>query len=338
MHHRAEGTAGDVTVIQSMRSGDLDEVVRQVARLQADPEYHVGYLSLDAESVAEELTGLPGGPTAAVVAIGGGRPVGLLAADYDRDPPRVWWHGPFVWSGDGWRAVADRLYASARRRLPRHVAQEELNPDDRSYALADFAHAHDFHPETAAAVLVLQSPLEGPPPEEVVPATAADRVRLTKLHEDLFPDARSAGAPVIDAPDPQRVVLVTRRAGGLAGYVAVEYHAGEQGYLDFVGVRPDLRRRGLGRALVTAGVHWLQEQGCETVSLTIGEDLRAARALYESVGFVEERLVRPWRKGVSVQPLETTTDVRPAIRLQGGARGRSPRSRQPQAVRRSPRG
>lgn len=323
-----------MTVIQSMRAGDLDEVVRQVARLQADPEYHVGYLSLEPEAIAEELAGLPGGPTGAVVAIGGGRPVGLLAADYDRDPPRVWWHGPFVWSGEGWRAVADRLYASARRRLPRHVAQEELNPDDRSYALADFAHAHDFHPETAAAVLVLARPLEGPPPQEVGPATAADHARLTKLHDDLFPDARASGAEVIDAPHPHRIVLVARRAGGLTGYIAVEHHGGDQGYLDFVGVRPDLRRRGLGRALVTAGVHWLQEQGCETVSLTIGEDLRAARSLYESVGFVEERLVRPWRKGVSVQPVESTHDVRPAIRLQGRDPRRPPRPRQ--AARRSP--
>lgn len=325
-------------MIQSMRPGDLDEVVRRVARLQADPEYHVGYLSNDPESIAEELSGLPGGPTAAVVAIGGGRPVGLLAADYDRDPPRVWWHGPFVWSRDGWRAVADRLYASARRRLPRHVAQEELNPDDRSYALADFAHAHDFHPETAAAVLVLQRRLEGPPPDEVVPATPQDHSRLTKLHDDLFPDARASGAQVIDAPDPHRIVLVTRRAGGLAGYVTAEYHAGEHGSLDFVGVRPDLRRRGLGRALVTAGVHWLQGQGCETVTLTIGENLRAARALYESVGFVEERLVRPWRKGVSVQPIERTRDVRPAIRLQGRDSPQSPRPRSPQGARRSPEG
>lgn len=313
-----------MTVIQSMRRGDLDEVARQVARLQADPEYHIGYLSLDAESIAEELASLPGGIGAAVVAIGGGRPAGLLAADYDRDPPRVWWHGPFVWSGDGWRAVADRLYASARRRLPRHVAQEELNPDDRSQRLAHFAHAHDFHPETAAVVLVLEHPPDGPPPEGVVPATAEDRARVAKLHDDLFPEARARGAQLVGAQDPHRVVLVTRRAGGLTGYVVAEQHAGGEGYLDFVGVRPDLRRRGLGRALVTAGVHWLQERDCHTVTIAVGENLRGARALYESVGFVEQRVVRPWRRGVSVEPAGNAGGVRPAIRLPSREARRSP--------------
>jgi ribosomal protein S18 acetylase RimI-like enzyme len=146
---------------------------------------------------------------------------------------------------------------------------------------------------------------------------------LARSHHALSPGAPPSGADIAGGHDANRVVLVARRAGGLAGYAVVQCHARDQGHLDFVGVRPDLRRQGLGRALVVAGVHWLQERNCDTITLTLDENLRAARSVYESVGFVEERVVRPWRKGVSVQPLETRTDVRPAIRSQRARR--SPR-------------
>ncbi|HVM00460.1 MAG TPA: GNAT family N-acetyltransferase [Egibacteraceae bacterium] len=293
-----------MTVIQSLRPSDLDEVALQIARLQEDPEHHVGYLSLGAEAIAEELAALPGGPAAAIVAVGGGRPVGLLAAEHSDDPPRVWWHGPFVWAGAEWRAVADRLYTSARRRLPRHVREEELNPDDRSVRLADFAHAHGFQPERASAVLVLEQPAAVAGGGDAVAATDADVADLARLHDDLFPASPTPGARLLATDHPDRTVLVVRRAGRLAGYVVVERQAEDQGYIDFVGVRPDLRRRGIGRTLVAGGVAWLHKRGCTTVSLTVRETLRAARALYESTGFVEERVLRPWRKGFAVHPAE----------------------------------
>lgn len=294
-----------MTVIQSLRPADLADFAPRVAALQADPEYHVGYLSEDADAIAEEIAALPGGPAAAVVAIGGGRPVGLLGADHHADPPRVWWHGPFVWAETEWRAVADRLYTSARRRLPRHVTQEELTTDDRSRVLADFAHAHGFHAETPSAVLVLERPPTAPPAVAVSETTEADSAELARLHDDLFPSAGTSGTRLLQGGDPGRTVLAARRAGRIAGYVVVEQQAGDQGYIDVVGVRPDLRGAGLGRALVTAGVQWLRERGHTAVSLTVREDLRAARALYESVGFVQERVLRPWRKGFGTQPVES---------------------------------
>lgn len=292
--------AHPLTVTQSLRAGDLDEVARRVAELQRDPEQYVCYLSTEPAAIAAELGELPGGPAATVVAVSGGRPVGLLAADHDTDPPRVWWHGPFVWGGEGWRGVADRLYASARRRLPPQVTQEELGPDDRSVRIAAFARAHGFAADAAAAVLVLAAPFPDPHPGTVVPTTVADHAELARLHDDLFPGSASTGAELVDPDDPDRVALAVRRAGGLAGYVVVERQADGGGYIDLVGVRPDLRGRGLGRALVLAGVGWLHERGCAPVSLTVREDLRAPRALYESVGFVEERTIRPWRKGFSL--------------------------------------
>lgn len=52
-----------------------------------------------------------------------------------------------------------------------------------------------------------------------------------------------------------------------------------------VHVDPDVQRRGYGRTLVTALADRAREQGYERVTLTTSEDLAAARALYESLGY-----------------------------------------------------
>ncbi|WP_313813342.1 GNAT family N-acetyltransferase [Glutamicibacter sp.] len=57
-------------------------------------------------------------------------------------------------------------------------------------------------------------------------------------------------------------------------------------------VDPSVQRSGAGRAMVLAAIERARlEPGVHTVSLTTGQDWKAARALYESLGFVraEER-------------------------------------------------
>ena len=50
-------------------------------------------------------------------------------------------------------------------------------------------------------------------------------------------------------------------------------------------VYPEHRRRGIGRALLEAAVHWSAERHAQQVSLTVVTSNRAAIALYESAGF-----------------------------------------------------
>lgn len=56
-------------------------------------------------------------------------------------------------------------------------------------------------------------------------------------------------------------------------------------YLAELYVVPELRGRGLGRALLEAAIDVAREQGADHMDLGTGEDDVAARALYESMGF-----------------------------------------------------
>ena len=64
----------------------------------------------------------------------------------------------------------------------------------------------------------------------------------------------------------------------------------QEGWVDILGVRRRYRHRGLGRALLLAGLHVLKEAGMESAMLGVdAESLTGATRLYESVSFVERR-------------------------------------------------
>ena len=64
----------------------------------------------------------------------------------------------------------------------------------------------------------------------------------------------------------------------------------QEGWVDILAVRRPYRHRGLGRALLLAGLHVLKEAGMKSAVLGVdAESLTGATRLYESVGFVERK-------------------------------------------------
>ena len=57
-------------------------------------------------------------------------------------------------------------------------------------------------------------------------------------------------------------------------------------YLAELYVAPDQRGRGLGRALMLAVMDTARERGADRIDLYTSEHDRAARSLYESLGFI----------------------------------------------------
>jgi ribosomal protein S18 acetylase RimI-like enzyme len=64
------------------------------------------------------------------------------------------------------------------------------------------------------------------------------------------------------------------------------YSAGLHSYLEELYVVPDLRGNGLGRALLESAMETARGEGAEQMELGTSEDDDAARALYESAGFI----------------------------------------------------
>jgi len=89
-------------------------------------------------------------------------------------------------------------------------------------------------------------------------------------------------------------VFYARRDGNVVGMAAFsvldEYRAKAfgkpRGFVNSVYVLTPLRRRGIARALMLAGLTWLRQRGCVMVRLRTSDE---GRALYEELGFVAGR-------------------------------------------------
>lgn len=87
------------------------------------------------------------------------------------------------------------------------------------------------------------------------------------------------------------VFVAENGPGGPAGAVCC-VSFGATGWIGALGVAPEARRHGLGRALTEAAVARLRERGASTV-LLFATDM--GRPLYEHLGFVAEGAATAWR-------------------------------------------
>jgi ribosomal-protein-alanine N-acetyltransferase len=135
---------------------------------------------------------------------------------------------------------------------------------------------------------------ETPRPGDVriAAVTAADADALADMHASAFDDAwdRTAIAGILALPT--TVALAAWEGDRAVGVVFLQAAGGEAEVLS-VGVRPTLRRRGLGRRLLAAALCRLIAVGITQVTLEVAVDNEAARRLYAASGFV----FAGWRPG-----------------------------------------
>jgi ribosomal-protein-alanine N-acetyltransferase len=132
----------------------------------------------------------------------------------------------------------------------------------------------------------------------VDPASAADLAGLLELERRSFAEPWTAGMLAAELAHPQATLLVARRPQGPQGppgaqgapgapptaYAAFR-RAADEAELLRVAVDPGVRRQGLGRRLVTAGLTLLAAQGVRRCHLEARAGNAAAIALYLALGF-----------------------------------------------------
>ena len=59
----------------------------------------------------------------------------------------------------------------------------------------------------------------------------------------------------------------------------------QKGYIRMMGVDPEYRGRGLGRAILVAGIEYLRKRGMTEIELSVDSKNSSAKRLYQSAGF-----------------------------------------------------
>ena len=146
----------------------------------------------------------------------------------------------------------------------------------------------------------------------VRPVFASDLAELVRMRTALWPDGASehyedAKRRINGAPDspflaqfPCAVMVAVRPDGRLGGFVEVGlrshaegcYDGNPIGYIEGWWVDPDLRDRGIGRALVKAAEAWVRARGCTELASDAELSNPGSHRAHAALGFEEtERLV-----------------------------------------------
>jgi GNAT superfamily N-acetyltransferase len=129
-------------------------------------------------------------------------------------------------------------------------------------------------------------------------ATRADVVPIVELTvaDQIGPprDDPSEPAPylaAIDADPAQLLVVVDDAAGDVVATLQLTYipgiarRGGTRAQIEAVRVRDDLRRRGIGGALIAWAIDQARERGCAIVQLTSNKERLDAHRFYGRLGF-----------------------------------------------------
>jgi aminoglycoside 6'-N-acetyltransferase I len=150
------------------------------------------------------------------------------------------------------------------------------------------------------------APRNNPAGFAVRPYRDRDLEEWLRLRRALWPEL---SAPAVDQPEdaavwlrrPDAAVFVAERpTGGLAGFVEVGERVYADGcdtspvaYLEGWFVDPDLRKSGMGAALVRAAEAWARERGYKEFASDALLDNTTSHAAHLALGFTEvERAIR----------------------------------------------
>jgi ribosomal protein S18 acetylase RimI-like enzyme len=273
--------------VDALGAGEVDAVVAMIAAEQVRPERNIAYAGVDADGIRAELDALqpPWPDTARVVRRADGSIAGAVIVEIDAELGRAWIYGPWVAGDSNWGEYAPALLEAALEQCAGVDAEclPEL-ANTRLIALVESLGwrrgSNTHHALVVTAATVASWPEEAVP--GIRPAVEADVATIRRVHDVEFPNTHTPADRLLAT----MTVLVATGDGAVCGYAAGRIQPDGEGYIDYVGVDPAFRRRGVGRDLVVALTRELMPAAPkQEVALSVDDDRAAARALYASLGF-----------------------------------------------------
>ena len=114
---------------------------------------------------------------------------------------------------------------------------------------------------------------------------------VEQLWQEVFPNDPPHNAPrkvIQEKMSMQKELFFVAEDNGVIIGTIMSGYDGHRGWLYTVAVKPEFRRRGIGRQLVDHAVAALSNIGCPKVNLQVRSTNTEVLAFYESVGFSTE--------------------------------------------------
>ncbi len=118
-------------------------------------------------------------------------------------------------------------------------------------------------------------------------ATASDLPAMSALHAASFPESWTVESIGELLASPGAFAFIAVDVTSLAAGFVLARAAADEAEILTIAVRPDARKKGVGRDLMEIAARHAQKEGAKAMFLEVGQSNRAARKLYQSLGFAE---------------------------------------------------
>lgn len=248
-----------------------------------------------------ELAGLPVGEAGFWRTSGArGETLGVIGCAIDRAQRRAWIRGPWAVPGPSSASLEAALLSTMERALS-EIDRFDAFPSEDDEVLAALYGGFGYRRMDVHRVMqraLGEAGAATTADARIRPAQPEDLRQWLPLHHGLFPGSYLSDDQIAAAvSDDPSLVLTAWLDGRAAGYlVAKDDATTDELYVDYLGVDPALRGRGLGRALLLHAIHWGEGRGRGRAALTVRQDRAEALSLYLGCGFQQARAGVHWRK------------------------------------------
>jgi GNAT superfamily N-acetyltransferase len=293
-------------IIRTAKPDDIEALAGLIHKKNKKPATQCIHSSTaeNSQGIGDEIRRwLESGEVMYAIAADNGKIRAAAGCEYDVELGRGWLRGPFSEAGD--EALAAVAFDHLLNELPERLIRLDSFLNIENSAGTAFYEARGY--EEASRAHVYAAPRVGRPDRAQSPKfavgslPAGSEADLAELHDRTFPGTYYSGQALVENQNDSHRLFVISDHGQINGYLFGEIEPeSEEGYVDFLGVRAEARRQGLGGALLQAALTWFfDDLKVPAVGLTVDDSNINARGLYERVGFslkysgVNTRWTRP---------------------------------------------
>ncbi len=276
--------------VREARPADYSTIAAIIAEKNLRPESHCIQSSStnDTSAIEEEIVELYAKEELLFI-IGeiDGQMAGLMGCEFDESVGRGWTRGPFL-TQDSWNRLPGLMLEALLAALPPGIRRLDSFLNEKNVQGQRFYLQHGFRKAGLAHVYqaeaVGQAGMRQGVCREMQPGLEP---AFIALHDSVFPVTFIDGRGILGQLDEDHKLYLSANDSHVDGYIfiTVDKFAGE-GYIEFLAVQPELRNRGIGKALLLCALDWcFRTRGLSRVRLTVHDELVNAQAVYTSVGF-----------------------------------------------------
>ncbi|PAE26508.1 GNAT family N-acetyltransferase [Bacillus sp. 7894-2] len=270
-----------------LEHSNLMQAAEFIAEMNALPECHIGYLGTSQNDIFQSLEEMNHDPeSAAFIVREGNALAGYLGIDSDLNKGTAELWGPFVQKNEFMRL----LWEKALHYFEGNLHTYYLFADTYNHTAAGFASKNGFRLQSAQTYMELKEhSCNGLRKVSLLPFHRHGE--FIHLHDTVFPHTYYSGKEIIEKINADHKVYTSDDADGLNGYLYAEYNREEkEGSIEFIGVDPCKRKKGIGKSLLEMAVHDLfVNSGAKSIKLCVGTTNEKALSIYKKAGFKVER-------------------------------------------------